>query len=187
MDLQSLLLALAIVALFYQMRRISVFKGKIEDLDSQVVLLQSRLEKLPEELGESFDTLKLHVAALAQGLELDKEQVLAGRPYRDITAAAAQEWHGEGDKVLILDVRSMEEYLQGHIPGATLIPIDQLESRHKEIPAGHEKIVVHCAAGGRSVAACQILAAKGFTDLYNMPEGMGAWKGPVESGNPVRS
>jgi rhodanese-related sulfurtransferase len=76
---------------------------------------------------------------------------------------------------LILDVRQPEEYASGHIPGATLIPIGQLERRANELPRDRE-IVVVCRSGGRSAMGRDILKKAGFTNVTSMAQGMNAWK-----------
>ncbi len=75
----------------------------------------------------------------------------------------------------ILDVRQPEEYTSGHIPGATLIPISQLEKRANELPRDKEIIVV-CRSGGRSAMGRDILKKAGFTKVSSMAQGMNAWK-----------
>lgn len=78
------------------------------------------------------------------------------------------------DDVMILDVRQPNEYHDGHIPGATLIPLPQLGDRLKELDA-KKPVVVYCAVGGRSRVAAQMLAGKGFGEVYNLTGGIRAW------------
>src|SRR5690348_3907587 len=67
-------------------------------------------------------------------------------------------------------------------PRAHLVPLDELEDRLRELPPKDARILVHCAAGGRSLQACQILADHGWTRLLNLAGGMHAWPGPREEG-----
>jgi len=85
----------------------------------------------------------------------------------------------ERDNYVWLDVRSQMEFDGGHIPGAKLIPVDQLEDRIAEVGEKDKKYIVYCQSGGRSAAACTILNAKGYKNLFNAP-GMGEWDGPTE-------
>src|SRR5262249_16114328 len=71
------------------------------------------------------------------------------------------------------------EFAAGHIPNARLIPVDELEDRLGELPSRDTAMLVHCAAGGRSSAACELLGHRGFTRLLNLAGGMHAWPGPV--------
>ncbi|MFN3266997.1 MAG: rhodanese-like domain-containing protein [Deinococcales bacterium] len=75
----------------------------------------------------------------------------------------------------ILDVRQPEEYAQGHVPRAKLIPLGQLESRLGEIP-DNAPIYVICRSGNRSKTASVILAKNGKTDVRNVQGGMLAWQ-----------
>ena len=86
----------------------------------------------------------------------------------------------DGD-VLLLDVRQPKEYEQGHMPGAKLIPIGDLEKRLAELDAD-KPTVVYCAIGGRSRVAAQMLASKGFGKIYNLSGGIKAWEKKVAVG-----
>jgi rhodanese-related sulfurtransferase len=81
----------------------------------------------------------------------------------------------------ILDVRTSEEWNQGHIPGSILIPLDQLSGRLSEVPRDRDVVVV-CRTGSRSLQGLQILQQAGFTRVASMTGGMVAWQA---AGNPV--
>ncbi len=67
----------------------------------------------------------------------------------------------------ILDVRSKEEYLIGHLPKAQNIPLDDLEEECLDLlPNQNQVIFVYCTSGGRSRRACEIMARMGYTNLY---------------------
>ncbi|NKI22528.1 rhodanese-like domain-containing protein [Paenibacillus dendritiformis] len=78
-----------------------------------------------------------------------------------------------------VDVREPEEYADGHIPGAVNVPLSELPERIGELDPEQAWIVV-CQAGGRSMRACQYLAAIGYTGLHNLSGGMNEWMGEVE-------
>lgn len=78
------------------------------------------------------------------------------------------------EDVFLLDVREDWEYTAGHIPGTTLIPLGQLQSRLSELPAD-KTIVAVCRSGNRSGQATQLLKQNGFT-VHNMQGGMNAWE-----------
>jgi glyoxylase-like metal-dependent hydrolase (beta-lactamase superfamily II)/rhodanese-related sulfurtransferase len=81
------------------------------------------------------------------------------------------------DKVQIIDVRGKDEFdgPMGHIPGAKLIPLDDLAKKAKSL-AKDKPIVTVCRAGGRSAQATVILTREGFTDVANMTGGMLLWR-----------
>ena len=88
-----------------------------------------------------------------------------------------------GKQPFLLDVRQPEEFHLGHIAGAKLIPLGELDSRIKEVPSDRE-IVCICASGHRSVPAVQMLKAAGYT-ASSMQNGMIAWqmaKLPINKG-----
>jgi len=85
-----------------------------------------------------------------------------------------------------LDVRTLEEWNEVRVPNATLIPLEDLESRLNEIPQGQE-IVVMCRSGNRSKPGRDILLENGFTQVSSMQGGIKAWKAagyPIEEGAP---
>ena len=86
------------------------------------------------------------------------------------------------DELTLLDVRQPNEYEAGHLPGARLIPLPDILSRIGEIDA-RKATVVYCAVGGRSRIAAQMIAAQGFSDVYNLSGGFKAWKGDAAFGS----
>jgi rhodanese-related sulfurtransferase len=109
--------------------------------------------------------------------------ILFSVPVETIGVRELHEKIEQGQQPFILDVRQPEEYRMGHIAGATLIPLGQLERRINEVPRDRE-IVCICASGHRSVPAVQVLQAAGHT-ASSMKNGMIAWqlaKLPVDKG-----
>jgi len=80
----------------------------------------------------------------------------------------------------VVDVREADEYEAGHVPGAILIPLSELQGRADEVPSG-EPVLVICKSGGRSAQACGFLAAMG-RDVTNVAGGTMAW---ISSGRDV--
>ena len=76
--------------------------------------------------------------------------------------------------VTVLDVRSANEWSEGHLPGATHIPLGYLADRLGDIPRDRP-VVVQCQSGGRSSIAASILERAGFPDVSNLTGGLGAW------------
>lgn len=90
--------------------------------------------------------------------------------------------HGE-EEVCLLDVRTLKEYEEWHLPGAVWIPIGELPDRIDEL--NKAKItVVYCAIGGRSRAGAAMLGSAGFHEVYNLKGGIKAWKGLLTAGPP---
>ncbi|MGL4992533.1 MAG: rhodanese-like domain-containing protein [Bacteroidales bacterium] len=67
---------------------------------------------------------------------------------------------------MIVDVRTREEYSDGGLKGAVNIPLDKLDSRLGELPKDRA-IILYCASGIRSSAACSSLKRRGFDEVYN--------------------
>jgi rhodanese-related sulfurtransferase len=106
-----------------------------------------------------------------------------GEPVPTINALELQGELSTGTKPYLLDVRQPAEFRAAHIAGAKLVPLGELDSRLREVPAGRD-IVCICATGHRSVPAVRKLAAAGYT-ARSLKNGMIAWqmaKLPVKRG-----
>lgn len=78
--------------------------------------------------------------------------------------------------MLILDVRTPEEYAHGHVPGAVNIPFDKIDGRINELLASKDKdVVLYCHSGGRAAIAAQTLKAKGFARLLHLDGDIVKW------------
>ena len=84
-------------------------------------------------------------------------------------------------QVMVIDVREQWEYEEGHIPGAKLIPMMEVENRLVEIPKD-EHVIVTCRSGNRSSQIADFLSNKGYKLIHNMDGGFLSWK---EAGLPV--
>ena len=86
--------------------------------------------------------------------------------------------------VVVLDVRTPEEFSSGHVPGAMNIPHDQLPNRLAELAGAKDKeIVVYCRSGRRSEMALDTLSSQGFKRLLHLEGDMIKWqeqKRPIE-------
>lgn len=78
---------------------------------------------------------------------------------------------------VVLDVRTDDEYKQGHIINSLHIPVGLLASRINELE-GHKSqpLVVVCRTGQRSTQACSILRKQGFESLHGLAGGIVAWQ-----------
>ena len=88
-----------------------------------------------------------------------------------------------GSSPLVLDVRTRDEFSQGHIPGAINIPHDELSSRLSELPLSKSgEIVVHCQSGRRAQLAEQALLEGGYSNVRDL---VGHWQGWLASELPT--
>lgn len=85
--------------------------------------------------------------------------------------------------IIILDVRTKDEYLEKHIPESTLIPVNLLEKEViGKIPDKSSEIFVYCQSGSRSAMAVKILSKLGYTKINNLG-GITRWPYETVSGN----
>jgi molybdopterin/thiamine biosynthesis adenylyltransferase/rhodanese-related sulfurtransferase len=81
------------------------------------------------------------------------------------------------DGALWVDVREVDEWEQGHLPNAVLVPRGNLESRIERIaPDKSKPVVLYCAVGARSAFAAKSLSELGYTDVHSLAGGIEDWK-----------
>lgn len=82
-----------------------------------------------------------------------------------------------GEDVTILDAREPDEWEEGHIKGAKLIPRSLLELKAAdELPEEGRRIFVHCAVGGRGALAAETLQEIGYINVTSMEGSINAWR-----------
>jgi len=101
-------------------------------------------------------------------------QAKAGAGFRTVTPQEAKSLIETRKDLLLVDVRSPEEFQGGSLPGATLIPFWDFAKGRYDLPKD-KPILLICAVGGRSLACGQLLAAKGYREVYNLKGGLDAW------------
>ncbi len=100
--------------------------------------------------------------------------------YTSITMQEAKEIFAEGGSYIILDVRTAEEYAEGHIPGAVNVPNEDIDgTRPDELLDINQTIYVYCRSGRRSRQAASKLAAMGYTNIIEFG-GILDWTGDLE-------
>ncbi|MDD4311441.1 MAG: rhodanese-like domain-containing protein [Eubacteriales bacterium] len=88
--------------------------------------------------------------------------------YKKISAADAKARMDSGDEIIILDVRTQEEYDAGHIAGAILVPNETIADKQPELlPDLDAEILVYCRSGNRSAQAAKKLIAIGYTNVVD--------------------
>ena len=86
--------------------------------------------------------------------------------YEQISGAEAKALMDSESGYIIIDARTQEEYDQGHIPGAILIPEYEIADRaEKELPDKDQLILVYCRSGRRSKIAAEELVKLGYTNV----------------------
>ena len=106
----------------------------------------------------------LAMASVFFWLAYSKGWILANFP--SIDAKQAIYLLENDDNVTLLDVRTIQEYKEGHLHDATLIPLDALSQNLGMLKQDkNKKILVYCRTGSRSVAASRILEKNGFTPI----------------------
>lgn len=88
--------------------------------------------------------------------------------YHKISPAEAKARLDSGDELILLDVRTKEEYDAGHIAGAILLPNETIVDTPPAIlPDFDAEILIYCRSGNRSAQAANKLVAMGYTSVYD--------------------
>ena len=178
-----ILLAVLAILTIYNLLTIKSMKKRLDELKDSI---QSQVSWAQESLRDDIAGVKTVMKVLAAGGPVTAEMVDEGKPFSDISAADAMNFLKGNPETVVVDVRTSSEYQSGHIPGAKLIPVDEIEGRLSEVPKEAKHLLVTCQGGTRSAAACQFLSEKGYTNLLNMYDGMGSWPGQKEIGVVIR-
>lgn len=103
--------------------------------------------------------------------------------YKNLTPKEVAVKIAKKEGIILLDVRTREEYNKGHLGGAINIPVDELHNRFSEIDKYIDKeIIVYCHSGKRSLMASEMLIKKGYPNITNMTGGIKEW---IDSGGKV--
>ena len=78
---------------------------------------------------------------------------------------------------ILLDVRTRNEYVQGHIDGSTLVPLDQLQASLTMLAGVSTPIIVICHSGSRASSAATALRRAGKADVHVLGGGVSSWAG----------
>ncbi len=86
-----------------------------------------------------------------------------------ITAQEAKTMLDSDSSIILVDVRTQEEYDQIHIPGAIVLPVDDITFRADNIlPDKNATYIIYCNSGNRSATASQALVDLGYKNVYDM-------------------
>ena len=89
-----------------------------------------------------------------------------GAVYMNITAEEAKQIMDSEEGYIILDVRTQEEYDEGHIPGAIVIPHEEIAEKAEEVLTDKDQLIlVYCRSGRRSKIAAEALLELGYTNI----------------------
>lgn len=110
---------------------------------------------------------------------LNRDQLvqLAKQEIQEITPQELNQWLASGEEVTLVDVRERDEFVQGHLPGATFIPRGFLELQiEQHQPERDKPVVVYCAGGVRSALAARNLKEMGYSNVISLIGGFNGWK-----------
>lgn len=95
----------------------------------------------------------------------------------DVTPQALLQRQSAGEAMLVIDVRSPEEFAAGHVPGAINLPHDRLTGQEPALRDWKQKpVVIYCRSGRRSAIAADVLEKQGFTKLEHLAGDMQGWQ-----------
>lgn len=113
-------------------------------------------------------------------VEKNRPELEGQSQFKNISPDEAKKALDLDKSIILLDVRTSEEYNEGHIPGSILVPVDSLESQIlTTIPDKKTKIFIYCRSGNRSKTAAQIMINLGYTDVYDLG-GIKSWPYEIE-------
>lgn len=110
---------------------------------------------------------------------ISKEENYENKNVVKISSQKAKEIIDSEEDVVILDVRTEEEFNSGHIKDAVLVPVDDIQGKIQEVIENkNSKIMIYCRSGNRSATAAQKMKELGYTNIYDFG-GINTWKGEI--------
>ena len=111
--------------------------------------------------------------------EQTAEDVGVKGEYVQISAEEAKKLMDTEENFILLDVRTPQEYREGHIPGSQNVPLQQLDKVEEVTENKDTVLYVYCRSGARSRQAVSLLNHMGYTNVHNIG-GIAAYSGKVE-------
>ena len=107
----------------------------------------------------------------------------AAKGYQELSMNEAERWMADAqDDYLLVDVRTTEEYESGHIPGAILVPIEDIrEGKVDALPELEQTLLLYCRTGRRAEDSGKLLADLGYKNIYVIG-GIFDWTGEIVTG-----
>ncbi|MEZ4627618.1 MAG: rhodanese-like domain-containing protein [Eubacteriales bacterium] len=126
------------------------------------------MKKLFVALSLALALITFAACAAPAALPAEPTAAPAKAEYRKISAADAKARMDSGDAIIVLDVRTKEEFDTGHIPGAVLLPNETIiDTQPDLLPDLDAEILIYCRSGNRSAQAANKLIAMGYTSVYD--------------------
>ena len=117
------------------------------------------------------------IRSVVLGVVLLTASVQAEEPAKVTQSALLERIQKKDASLIVLDVRSAEEFAAGHVPGAINIPYTHLPARISSMPSPTDKdVVVYCEIGVRAEKAAASLRDNGFTRLMHLDGDMKQWR-----------
>ena len=132
--------------------------------------------------GENMNNLFTIIAIVIIAYMLyPKIMIKFNKNVKNVSGEEAVKLIREKKDLVVLDVRSKGEYQTGHINGSKLMPASEIALKITELEKFRDKpILVHCAAGGRSPRAVNILLKNKFGPIYHMNHGLSDFNGALK-------
>lgn len=122
------------------------------------------------------------LGSIAIGENADVKKPAAAAAVKDVTPADVEKLLMERKDVVVLDVRTADEFTAGHLAGAQNVDFFGKDFEKNVGAFAGKSVIVHCASGRRSAQAVELLKKKGFPEIFHLTVG---YKGWVAAGKPV--
>jgi len=125
--------------------------------------------------GSDRDYTKVAVDQhISQVISKITNQPITQSTYKTLSSAQLKQLIDSKENIYIVDVRTEEQFAEGHIPGAVNIPYNKLGIMIGQIPKD-KKVVLYCNTGQKSVSGAQFLADRNFDNIYALTDSYSAY------------
>lgn len=160
--------------------------GQIEDMEIIEILTtdedaEKELRKWTEQTGDYYcfsEKKENHVAHYIQKAP-SKKRIMEKTYSKVITNQELEQKLAHLETFILLDVREEIEFIIGHIPVASHLPLGEIKDNLDKLDKNQTYYII-CRTGNRSDFACQLFEQHGFLHVFNVLPGMSEWVGEIE-------
>ncbi len=154
------------------------FFQKLDRIEASLNALERRLDRLEKKLDAAIELNRGYMVKIKNNMYLSDSAILFGMTYCDLSPEMAWDFFNNSDRDFdVLDVSRMDHEVPSRIAHSIHIPVENLALRMNEVRSKTRPLLVISEDGIKSIKACELLASKGYLNVYNVSGGHEFWLG----------
>jgi rhodanese-related sulfurtransferase len=154
------------------------FFQKLDRIEASLNALERRLDHLEKKLDAAIELNRGYMVKIKNNMYLSDSAILFGMSYCDLSPEMAWDFFNNSDRDFdVLDVSRLGHEVPARIAHSIHIPAENLHDRINEVRSRTRPLLVISENGVNSIKACELLARKGYLNVYNVSGGHEFWPG----------